>query len=132
MLGMTEQLDALLDLRRRLYRALESEAAGAEQAGVGFTPALDIVSRGDDGMVVTVEMPGVARDDVNVELEGSTLSISGERKVREARFHRRERACGRFQRSLALPAGNWELSASLRDGVLTVRVKKAQAAEEQA
>ncbi|MEN6302788.1 MAG: Hsp20/alpha crystallin family protein [Armatimonadia bacterium] len=128
---MTEQLDALLDLRRRLYRALESEAAGAGQAGMGFMPALDIVALGE-GMVVTVELPGVARDDVNVELEGSTLSISGERKLREARFHRRERPAGRFQRSLALPEGNWDLSASLRDGVLTVRVKKAQAGEEKA
>lgn len=125
MQGMTEQLDALLELRRRLYRAMEGETATCEGLGGAFTPALDIVSQ-RDGMVITVELPGVPREDVNVELEGSTLNLTGERKPREGRLQRWERPCGRFQRSLALPVGEWDVSATLRDGVLTVRVKKAE------
>lgn len=124
--GMTDQLDALLDLRRRLYRAIEAETAECDRGGVGFTPPLDIVSS-PDGLIVTVELPGVAREDVEVELEGTTLKITGERKAGEqGRYFRRERPCGRFERSLALPAGKeWELAATLREGLLSISIKAA-------
>jgi len=149
---MTDGLDCLLDLRRRLYRMLDAGAAAAARPGDSFTPPLDIVS-GPDGLTITVELPGMAREDINVELQGNLLTISGERKTRcgheweglsspdphvtrpvvgagkplplsGMRTHRRERPAGRFSRSLALPTSDeHELSAALKDGVLIVQVR---------
>ena len=72
---------------------------------------------------------GVSREDVDVELEGDLLTISGERKASEAEgFFRRERPCGAFKRSLSLPrVSEQNLSATLKDGVLTVRVSLTDA-----
>lgn len=122
---LTDQLDAILDLRRRLYRALEGRHERCDSPAAVFTPPLDIVSH-PEALEITVELPGVNREDVSVELQGNLLTISGNRKPAEAgRFYRRERPCGEFKRSLSLPGvQEQDLSATLKDGVLRVRVKK--------
>jgi HSP20 family protein len=124
--NLTDQLDAILDLRRRLYRALDSEAAPSGTPATAFAPPLDIV-RLPDAIEITVELPGLSREEVDVELEGDLLTISGERQAPDAKgFFRRERPCGAFRRSLSLPGVTEpDLSATLKDGVLTVRVKRA-------
>jgi len=119
------QFENMTALRRRLYRMLEP--SGPEQVtAAGLTPAMDIV-RGADGLVLTVELPGMAREDISVELEGDLLTISGERRrpeVADQRTLRRERPAGRFSRALSLAGGRYgEISAALQDGVLTVRVR---------
>ena len=124
---MTDGVDGLLDLRRRLYRMLDAGSQPAMPGAPGFTPPLDIV-RQPEALTITVELPGMAREDVQVELEGNVLTISGDRKTglddRQSCFCRRERPCGPFARSLALPPSDHrELSAALRDGVLTVKVR---------
>lgn len=122
---MTDQLDMILDLRRRLYRALESQAVERAQASAGFTPPLDIVVS-PDAILITVELPGLSREDIHVQLQGDLLTISGERQAPTADlgdFYRCERPCGVFSRSLALPAVDADqMTASLKNGVLTVRV----------
>lgn len=129
---MPEQLDAIVDLRRRLYRALEGRPeACPEGTADRYTPPLDIVHL-PEALLISVELPGVEREDIEVVLEGNLLTISGERKTAEAEagrhFYRRERPRGRFSRSLALPgATEQDLSANLKDGVLTVTVKKSPA-----
>ena len=126
MTQLTDQLDAILDLRRRLYRALDSGAQPCETATTAFAPPLDIV-RLPDAIEITVELPGLSREEVDVVLEGDLLTISGERKGLEAEgFFRRERPCGAFKRSLSLPGvSEQDLMATLKDGVLVVRVKRA-------
>lgn len=126
MTELTDQLDSILDLRRRLYRALDGHHRECDSPATNFTPPLDIVHL-PEALEITVELPGVAREDVNVELEGNLLTISGERKAPEGeRFHRRERPCGTFKRALSLPGvTEQDLSATLKDGVLTVRVKRS-------
>ena len=125
---LTDQLDAILDLRRRLYRALESRQQQCDTPAATFTPPLDIVSL-PEALEITVELPGVAREDVSVELQGNLLTIYGSRKLtadEAGRFYRRERPCGDFRRSLSLPGvQEQDLSATLKDGVLTVRVKRS-------
>lgn len=124
---LTDQLDAILDLRRRLYRALEGRHEQCDSPAAVFTPPLDIVNL-PEALEITVELPGVDREDVSVELQGNVLTISGNRKPAEGegrRFYRRERPCGEFKRSLSLPGvQEQDLSAALKDGVLKVRVKK--------
>jgi len=100
----------------------------------GWTPALDVYED-KDRYVVKAELPGLKKEEIDVSLDGNTLSISGERKQEEERKEgdnfRSERYFGRFQRSLTLPAmvdGN-KIQASYKDGVLSITLPKSEEAK---
>jgi HSP20 family protein len=97
-----------------------------------WAPPVDIEEQ-DDAYVVEAEVPGVKRGDVNIELIGNELLISGEIKERErvGIIRRRTRRRGRFAYRVALPeqVDPNEIDAKLDDGVLTVRVPKSQRAQ---
>jgi HSP20 family protein len=88
-----------------------------------------------DAVVVKAELPGVSKDDVEVTLEGSTLTIRGEKKKEEEtkgdRYHRWERSYGGFTRTVELPAEvkAEAVKATFKDGVLEVRMPKSEAAK---
>jgi len=93
----------------------------------GYTPLAD-VEETDDGYVVEVELPGIRREDISLEVAGHRLSVSGERKERERAgiLRRRTRTVGQFRYEVVLP-GEVEdegVSASMDEGVLTVRLPK--------
>jgi HSP20 family protein len=96
----------------------------------GFTPLAD-VEETDEAYVVEVELPGVKRDDVSVEVAGRRVTVSGERKERQRTgiLRRQSRTVGRFHYEVVLPSEVDEgaIEASLDEGVLTVRVPKAEA-----
>ena len=85
--------------------------------------------------IVSSEIPGMKTEDLEIRIDGETLSLKGERKPDdvqdEAGFHRRERATGAFQRSITLPrkVDNNSVTANYKNGVLTVMLSKAQKAE---
>jgi HSP20 family protein len=89
----------------------------------------------DDAYVVEAEIPGAKRDDVNIELVGNELIVSGEIKERERKgiLRRRTRRVGEFDLHVTLPApvDADDVSATMRDGVLMVTVPKPQAARRQ-
>lgn len=94
-----------------------------------FAAHLDV--REDDAhYFVEADVPGFAKEDIEVTLEDGVLTISGERKHEEKRngenCHYSERRTGRFSRSVRFPEGVNEegIEASLKDGVLTVKVAK--------
>jgi HSP20 family protein len=96
-----------------------------------WSPAVD-VAEDDAAYVVTVELPGAKQEDIVVELHEGVLSIRGEKKSereeeRES-SHWTERSYGSFVRSLRLPSNvvDERVDASLKQGVLTVRVPKAE------
>jgi HSP20 family protein len=96
-------------------------------------PLLNV--RENEGMyIVTAEMPGMKTEDLEIKIEGDTLSLKGERKASDAgegaSYHRRERATGTFQRSLTLPArvDPESVKATYKDGVLSISMKKEKAA----
>jgi HSP20 family protein len=97
----------------------------------GWAPPVDIEER-DDAYVVEADLPGVKRDDVQIEQLGNELSISGECKEqqRSGVVRKRARRTGRFQYRVSLPEqiAAEEIEAKLADGVLTVRLPKAQKA----
>ncbi len=107
-------------------------------AAIGSTPAwmpaLDISER-KDAYLVTVELPGVKLDDLQITMEGSLLTIQGERHVpndsSEQQFHRIERRYGTFRRSITLPAHVVAdaVQATVDDGVLQILVPKAEEAK---
>lgn len=82
----------------------------------------------DDTYVVTAELPGLKSEDLEINVEGDILSLKGERKAHElvegASYHRRERAAGKFHRSITLPnkVDSENVKATYKDGVLTVRL----------
>jgi HSP20 family protein len=88
------------------------------------------VMENDKEVVVRLEVPGMEKEDCNVNIEGSTLYVSGEkrfeREAEEGRFHVSERAYGSFRRTIPLPANvdSESATAEYRNGVLTVRMPK--------
>ena len=100
----------------------------------GGTLPLDIYQE-DGSLIVKVEVPGIASDELEVSVKDNVLTISGETKaeeeVKEENYIRRERRYGSFCRSVALPdeAEGDRAEASFEDGVLTVTVPVAEEAE---
>jgi len=91
------------------------------------------VSETDKNIVVQLEAPGMNSDDFVITVDNLTLSIRGEKQYQqerdEGRYHISERAYGRFERLLPLPArvsGN-DVKANYRQGVLSITLPKAQA-----
>jgi HSP20 family protein len=99
-----------------------------------WAPALDISER-KDAYLVTVELPGVKLDDLQITLDDGLLTIQGERHVpndsSEQQYHRIERRYGAFRRSITLPAHVMAdmVEASFEDGVLQIVVPKAEEAK---
>ena len=93
-----------------------------------WAPLTD-VTEADNAYVVELELPGVKRDQINVELSDRQLVVSGEvrEEEKEGVRRRRTRRYGRFEYRTMLPgeADAGRVSASLSDGVLTVMVPKA-------
>jgi HSP20 family protein len=102
-----------------------------------WTPAVDMYE-GDEAFTVTAELPGFSKDDVQVELKDNRLTLKGERKreaeVKEAQYHRVERAYGAFRRSIRLPAtvDADKAEAVFKDGVLKLTLPKAEEAKPKA
>jgi HSP20 family protein len=109
-------------------------ATGNEAGTRAWAPALDIAER-NDAYVVTVEVPGVKPEQLDITLENGALTISGERRfeteTKEEQFHRIERRYGAFRRSVTLPdrVKADAVEASFEDGLLQVVVPKAEEAK---
>ncbi len=92
------------------------------------------VREDDDHLVIEAEVPGVSKDGVEVTLEDGVLTLKGEKRTEtestQEQYHLRERRCGQFARSFQLPVAVDEdsVAATLKDGVLTVTLNKAEKA----
>jgi HSP20 family protein len=124
----------------RLFEDLLGQDAVALQKGMMLgnigestilRPSLDI-SENAEGYRIQVEVPGVEQKDLQVELDGDVLTISGEKsQIHEEKaenYHQVERSFGRFERVLCLPANvNKEhMDASFKNGVLTIALTKQE------
>ena len=102
----------------------------AEPLGI---PAVDL-SESDDALDVKIDLPGLTKDDISLELVKDALIVSGERKSereeRRKNFHMIERSRGAFKRSVELPCEieSAKVEASFANGVLTVRLPKSESA----
>ena len=124
------ELDTLQSDVNRLFDGFFGRSAPTG-AGRRWIPAMDLVET-EDHFVLRADLPGMGEEDVNIELEDSTLTIAGERKSEhEANgegYYRLERASGSFQRSLTLPKGvdPEAVTANFDRGVLEVRIPKPE------
>ena len=96
-----------------------------------FMPSVD-VSETDSQFEVSVELPGLKKEDINVDLEKGRLTISGERKFKNEEegknFHRVETQYGKFSRSFYLPDSIDEnsIAAKYEDGILNITINKSE------
>jgi HSP20 family protein len=121
------EITSLSDEMNRLFSRTVGDGVSS---GSAWTPAVDIFDT-EEAIVLRAELPGLGPDDIDIEIDDNVLTLKGERRfqetVDEGRFYRLERAYGHFQRSVTLPQGVKadEISADVDNGVLTVRVPKA-------
>ena len=108
-----------------------SSSARVGQLFTGWSPALDLYQN-NDNLIAVAELPGMRKEDIEISLHDGTLTISGERKRERSsnndKAERTERYIGTFRRSIALPTrveAN-KVSATYRDGILTVTLPKAE------
>jgi HSP20 family protein len=120
-------------LARALGRYGQRQGAAAD-ATPAWAPALDISER-KDAYLMTVELPGVKLDDLQITLEDGLLTIQGERHFArdssDQQFHRVERRYGAFRRSITLPTHVQAdaVEATVEDGVLQIMVPKMEEAK---
>ena len=129
-----EQAQTQLDRLFAHALGLHGQWQGATGATRAWAPAVDIAER-KDAYAVTVELPGVKLDDLEITLEDGLLTIQGERHFTndssEEQYHRVERSSGPFRRAITLPAHIEadQVNASMEDGVLRILVPKAEQAK---
>jgi HSP20 family protein len=124
------QLQELQNWRNRL---LQSGLQGDEEnAPRLWAPVVD-VSETPDEIILEAELPGMKKDEIEIQLNGDTLLLRGERRFEQTQrgeqFHRIERQYGAWQRSfqIEVPIDAQKVAASYEQGVLTVRLPKAEA-----
>lgn len=128
----------LAGVRDDVDRLFESVFKPVNSAGVPLplilSPSVDI-AESQDGFVITMDLPGVNQSEVKVSLLGEVLTLKGERKQpapeQGLAQHRAERRYGTFERSFSLGVAVRadQVKASMRDGVLEIRVPKAEEAK---
>src|ERR1700728_3354976 len=127
--------DRLSSLRSELDRLFDLSWSGRDSGLFsGWSPALDVFDE-KDHFVVNAELPGMKKEEIDLSFQDGVLSISGERKQAtentEGETFRSERYFGKFQRSVTLPAAvdSSKISASYKDGILSVTLPKSEAAK---
>ncbi len=133
-----ESMNELEQVTERMRRMLDETfgsfgwSAPRLTDGTTWSPMVDIEEQ-DDVYVLEAELPGVKRQDLNIEIVGNELAITGEIKEQERKgvLRKQTRRTGRFEYRIGLPAqvDADKVDASLDNGVLTVRVPKAERAQ---
>lgn len=126
-LESTEPFGSLDRVVDGFWRGLGSNAP----AQAGFAPRIDVVER-EGEYLVTAELPGLEEKDFHLEVHGSALTLSGEKRVEREEERKgwrwSERACGSFRRAIQLPddVASDKASATFRNGVLAITLPKAE------
>ena len=133
---MSQQWNPLQDLvllQDRMNRLFEDATqrraqtdAGAEFERADWTPPSDIYET-ESGFVIAIDLPGINRDALEIDLDDNRLLIKGTRTVEETR-HRSERPRGKFLRTFSIPGSVDQagIGAEYKDGVLHIRLPKRQ------
>jgi HSP20 family protein len=125
-----DPFDALFRFQRALEQQLDSDWLGNAASGTGAFPPINVYRQGGD-FVAIIEMPGVSKHDLGLEVRGNTIRISGKKTVdygSKASMHRRERIAGSFDRTISLPVqlDPDRIMAEYRDGMLALSLPRAE------
>ncbi len=122
-------------IRKEFDRLLEELLPREEERERVLAPAVDVYET-DKEIVVKAELPGVKKENVEVSIRDNALHIKGEKREEKEEktetYHRVERAYGKFERVIGLPADVKveEAKAEFKDGVLEIRIPKSETAKE--
>jgi HSP20 family protein len=135
-LHRSDPLQDLLNLQERMNRLFEASLDRGRMEDSftlsgSWVPLADVYETGET-FVVEIELPGMEQDDIEIQVDGDTLAVKGERRAggtRPESFHRMERSYGSFSRTFQLgeevdPA---RVTATFRDGLLRLEAPKARA-----
>ena len=130
MANYNDPFDALFALQRALDARHDSDWMGESTAGIGSYPPMNIFQKGDD-FVAVVELPGVNKDDLQIEAKENTIRIFGNKAItyeKDASVHRRERLSGVFNRTISIPVeiNPDGIRAEYRDGILALHIPRAE------
>ena len=127
---LSSPFDTLLDLQQALDAFRTSGWLDAGPSGSGAYPPINVFRKGD-AFAVIAEVPGVRKADLDVQVKGNTIRISGAKSVTYPEgtgVHRRERLGGRFDRVVTLPVeiDADAVQAECRDGLLALLLPRAE------
>jgi HSP20 family protein len=123
------ELKTLDDRLNRWLGTSTGSIEGTSAAVFPFAPPADVYED-EDNITLKMEVPGVKQEDLDIRIDGNTLSVTGERKFekdeKKENFRRVERQYGSFSRLFELPssADRENIMANFRDGVLQIEVPK--------
>lgn len=120
-------------LRREMDTLFERSLPMWQTPRSSTFPAMNVWTSQDEGVLVTMELPGVRTDDLDISVTADSLTVSGtvqsDQLPDSAQVHRRERQHGEFKRSIQLPfsVDSSNVSASFKKGVLHITLPRAEA-----
>ncbi len=123
-------LETLLGLQEAMDRTFDTGFFDSTTTSRGVYPPVNIFENNDD-LVLVAELPGVKKEDMNIEVKGNTIRLAGERKIKygeNVSYHRVERNSSKFDRTLRLPY-NVEpdkVKAEYKDGLLVISLSRAE------
>ena len=130
MMTFDDPFEALFAIQRALDSRRASDWMGSSMTGVGSFPPINIFQRADD-FVAIVGLPGVNKNDLEIEAKQNTIRISGRKNIKydeDASVHRRERIWGGFDRTIQVPIqiDPDAVTAEFKDGMLTLLIPRAE------
>jgi HSP20 family protein len=125
-----DPFNPLLGLQEALETFRTSNWLQSGPSGGGSYPPLNVFRKGDDFFLIA-EVPGVNKSDLDLQVKGRTIRLSGTKAItyaETASVHRRERLAGRFDRSVSLPVeiDPEGVKAECRDGILALSLPRAE------
>jgi len=131
---LMRELSSMQDRMNRIWGGLYDRRHEDVTSRGSWLPPVDIYETDGKEIVLKAELPGLKREDIELTVESSTLTIKGQRRpdegVREQQYHRSERVFGEFSRSFTLPStiDGSNVRAEYRDGMLTITLPVRQEA----
>jgi HSP20 family protein len=125
-----DPFDALRQFQQALDTSRTSGWLGSSPSAGGGYPPINVFRKGDD-IVVIAEVPGIKKSDLQIQVKGNTIRITGAKTVEYGEtgaLHRRERSAGRFDRAIAVPVeiDPDQVKAECRDGILALYLPRAE------
>ena len=127
-----QELQETFERMNRVFNAMQNVQTA--ESNVDFVPAVN-TREADDAYYLEVDLPGVKKENISIDVEDNALRISGERKLQEERkdedFYRVESVYGKFERVFSLPedVDADKIEAEMEDGVLQIKIPKKQTIE---
>ena len=130
MTNFSDPFETLFAIQRALDARIASDWMGSRTTGIGSFPPINIFQQNDDFVEID-ELPGVDKNDLEIEVKENTIRISGHKTIKYedgASIHRRERVWGVFDRTLSVPIqiNPDAVKAEYRDGVLALFIPRAE------